>query len=229
MFLFCFFKLNELLVINHRTACGEVYKLLSGTNSRLCWLFLRDKHHNHSELCTHASRCSGSPAPPPPASGSVSCGKTPELRSGPFLILRCRGSSPHPPLAQSLLSPTPLLALRMLEPVCRTPRSAHPKSKHRVPPRVQTAACFVVTIKAPHREKVRMRVLYRASKPVQWRKRGDFPRNTAWIQCSGSCEMGSWERSVGCCPGGAEMWRMLRTERSERCSTACLLFTHELY
>lgn len=32
---------------------------------------------------TYASKCSGSPAPPLPASGSVSCGKTPELRSGP--------------------------------------------------------------------------------------------------------------------------------------------------
>lgn len=35
---------------------------------------------------THVSRCCGSPAPPRPASGSVSCGKTPRLRSGPSFL-----------------------------------------------------------------------------------------------------------------------------------------------
>lgn len=51
---------------------------------------------------THALGCSGSPAPPRPVSGSVSCEKTPELHSGPSSLQKCGALCPQP---FSLFSP----------------------------------------------------------------------------------------------------------------------------
>lgn len=121
-----------------------------------------------------------------------------------------------------------LAAFWMLKPVRRAPRSAHPKRKHCVPPRVQTAACFR-TIKAPHREEshaARFLSRHKVSSMKEKRKEEiSLPNktHTARMKCSADTRMESLERSVGWSPGGA-VWRMLSSVLSEWCSIARLLF-----
>lgn len=133
---------------------------------------------------THALRCSDSPAPPRPASGSVSCGKTPELRSGPSLSSYAVGVSFLKTPWHQVFSVFSLLlaALWKLKPACRAPRSAHPKSKHRVPPRVQKSDYFgVITFKAPHREKSPVARIVSRVRASSEKKMGALPLKSSLV------------------------------------------------
>lgn len=124
-----------------------------------------------------------------------------------------------PPTLPGCLSSTPkvrsvsslLLALWMLEPVCRAPRSAHPKRKHRVPPRVQTAAGFGFrTFKAPHREEsqaARLKARDRAS-VVEKKKQGriSLKKKQSSFNAPGAV---TWSFESGAAVGVPAGWRML--------------------
>lgn len=98
-------------------------------------------------------------------------------------LLRCWGFlSSNPPLHKLFSVFSLLVALWMLKPACRAPRSAHPKRKHRVPPRVQKSDYLgVITFKAPHREKSPVARKISRVRASSVKKKGAFPLKSSLV------------------------------------------------
>lgn len=100
-----------------------------------------------------------------------------------FTLLRCWGFlSSNPPLHKVFSVFSLLLALWMLKPACGAPRSAHPKRKHRVPPRVQKSDYLgITTFKAPHRGK-KSGCAYNITRQTQFsEEKGAFPLKSSLV------------------------------------------------